>query len=179
MQQRKTTQDSRSMHILDSAKHAQQSMPSKAGTWVRAYNGVLGRQLECINASHNLIHVASHRGRVVQGQLELFVRADDEDRSDGQRQVVAVLVSRVQHAIPASLCCFEKCYDCIRCIGVHNILACNNDLWTERMPDLLDSNGPVSISNDREVNGDLVLTVGHNIIQPFVVAVHLGRSTNL
>lgn len=53
-----------------------------------------------------------------------------------------------------------------------------HDLCTERMPDLLDSNGPVSISNDREVNGDLVLTVGHIIIQPFVVAVHLGRSTN-
>ena len=52
------------------------------------------------------------------------------------------------------------------------------DLCTEGMSDLLDSNGPVSISNDREVDGDLVLTVGHNIVQPFVVAVHLGRSTN-
>jgi len=84
------------------------SMTSKADTWVRAYNRVLGRQLKCINTSHNLIHVASHRGRVVQGQLELLVRADDEDCSDSQRQVIAVLVSRVQHAIPASLYCFEN-----------------------------------------------------------------------
>ncbi len=47
------------------------------------------------------------------------------------------------------------------------------------MEDLLDCDGPVSISNDREVDGDLVFTMGHNIIQPFVVAVHLGRSTNI
>ncbi len=107
------------------------SMTSKADIWVRAYNGVLGRQLECVNASHNLIHVASHRGRVIQRQLKLLVRADDEDCSDGQRQVIAVLVPRVQHAIPANLCCFDNMHgiqalrhDCMRCIGVHDILAC-------------------------------------------------------
>ena len=105
---------------------------------MKAYNGVLGRQLECINASHNLIHVASHRGRVVQGQLELLVRTDDEDCSDGQRQVIAVFVSRVQHAIPASLCCFENMHgiqalrhDCMRCIGVHDILACGNEQYDQ------------------------------------------------
>ncbi len=64
---------------------------------------------------------------------------------------------------------------------VHDILACGNEdyhMCKERVSDLLDSNGPVGISNDRKVDGDLVLTVGHNIIQPFVVAVHLDRSTN-
>ncbi len=114
------------MHMLDFANTTR-----KADTWVRAYDGVLGRQLECINASHNLIHVASHGGRVVQGQLQLLVRADNEDCSDGQRQVIAVLVSRVQHAIPASLCCCESMHgvqalrhDWMRCIGVHDTLAC-------------------------------------------------------
>jgi len=50
---------------------------------------------------------------------------------------------------------------------VHDILACGNEdyhMCKERVSDLLDSNGPVGISNDRKVDGDLVLTVGHNII---------------
>ena len=40
-------------------------------------------------------------GLTVEGQLQLLVGADDEDRPDGQGQVSAVLVGGVQHAVCA------------------------------------------------------------------------------
>ena len=40
----------------------------------------------------------------------------------------------------------------------------------------LDCNLTAGVTNDREVNCDLVLTVGHHIIQPAAVGVHLQGS---
>ena len=43
---------------------------------------------ECINASHHLIHVTSHTGRVVKRQFQLLVRTNDE-HSPGSRLEIA------------------------------------------------------------------------------------------
>ena len=74
----------------------------QAMTCTLTYHRVLSRQLQSINASHNLIHVASNRGWIVQGQFQLLVRANDENCPDSQRQVIAILVARVKHSISAS-----------------------------------------------------------------------------
>lgn len=66
------------------------------------YHGLLGRNLQGVDAAHDLVHVSTHAGRVVEGQLELLVWADDEDGTDGEGQTLHILHGRVQHAIPAN-----------------------------------------------------------------------------
>lgn len=38
-------------------------------------------------------------GRTIQGELQLLVRANDEDSADGQRKIFVVLIVRIQHAV--------------------------------------------------------------------------------
>ena len=55
---------------------------------------VVGRQLQRVEDADDLVHVAPGRGRIGQRQLDLLVRADDEDRAHGQG-VVGVGVDHV------------------------------------------------------------------------------------
>ena len=41
---------------------------------------------------------------------------------------------------------------------------------------LLDRDGSISITNDGEINGDLVLTVRHHVMQPLVMTLNLWNS---
>lgn len=56
-------------------------------------------KLQGFDASKNLVHVATDACRIVQTQHELVLRVDDEDSANGQRQILLILVSGIDHAV--------------------------------------------------------------------------------
>lgn len=56
-------------------------------------------QLECLDATDNLIGVPTHAGRIVQREHELVFGVDDKDGSDCQREVLLVACSGVNHPV--------------------------------------------------------------------------------
>ena len=63
---------------------------------------VLIGQLQGLDAAAEFVHVPADRSRVLKDELDLFERADDEDRTDRQRQSVNIDV------LPGRTCCTSR-----------------------------------------------------------------------
>ncbi len=68
----------------------------------------------------------------------------------------------------------EPCmYECIPASLQQNVCSI---VFAASVNGLLDCNGSISITNDGKINGDLVFTVRHHIMQPLVVTLYLWSS---
>lgn len=67
-------------------------------------------------------------------------------------------------------------YDCIPASLQQNVCG---SVFAALVNGLLDRNGSISITNDGKINGDLVFTVRHNIMQPLVVTLNLWQIRHL
>ena len=66
----------------------------------KAHHRLLGGQLQRLHHAHKLVHVAAHRGWVVQAQLQLLVGAHHKDSTAGQGQALVAGCGGVQHPVP-------------------------------------------------------------------------------
>lgn len=64
----------------------------------RCRNALLVRQLQGLDTTDNLVHVASHTGGVIQTQHEFIFGVDDKDGPNGEGQILLIGRARVQHA---------------------------------------------------------------------------------
>lgn len=65
----------------------------------RRRNAPLVAELQGLDAANDLVHVPSDAGGVVETQHQLVLGVDDEDRADGEGQILLVGRARVDHAV--------------------------------------------------------------------------------
>ena len=89
-------------------------------------------KLECLDAADDLVSVAAHTGRVVEGEHKLVLGVHNEDGTDRQWEVLIVAGSGIDHSVGRA-------------------------------------DGSIGIPDDGELYLDVVLAVGNNVAQPFLV----------
>ena len=65
----------------------------------RGGDGVFGGELKGLDAAADLVGVAADGGGVVEDELELLLRVDDEDGADGEGKALVVEVGGVVHVV--------------------------------------------------------------------------------
>jgi len=98
-------------------------------------DGLLVTELKRLDAPDDLVHIPADASGVVEAEHELVLGVDDEDRPDGEGELLLVAAARVDHAV-------------------------------------LDGDGAILVADDRELDLDLVLAVGDDVLDPLLVAPH-------